>query len=142
MIGGDFELDRDHLNELFVSAEQLFEEYQALVKSGPRIDPSTASNKKLVETFTCQICTHVVVSPTQCKQCDSIFCKSCIKQQGTEKCGNCRRHNAFKPKFNRALASVLNALEFECECGGLRSYEEWGQHFDECVASRRLPRCP
>jgi hypothetical protein len=125
MIGSDFDLDRDHLNELFVQAETVFSEYEALVKMGPQIDPVTASNKRLADTFTCQLCMHVVVCPTQCKQCDAIFCKSCIKKQGTEKCGICSKHNAFKPKFNRALTAVLNALEFSCECDALVSYEDW-----------------
>jgi len=38
--------------------------------------------------------------------------------------------------------NVLNALEFSCDCGIKKIYEDMAEHYDECVAEDLKPKCP
>mmetsp|Transcript_39291 Transcript_39291/g.59990 ORF Transcript_39291/g.59990 Transcript_39291/m.59990 type:complete len:101 (-) Transcript_39291:611-913(-) len=71
------------------------------------------SDCPFINELKCLICMNIVIRPTECKECDALFCSDCItknRQQGynrnNDKCPQCKRALTDKP-MNRKLKQIL-----------------------------------
>lgn len=62
--------------------------------------------------FVCVVCTGVVIDPTECTKCESLYCKGCLvalDMACPKRCGA----NEYT-KVNRFAMNSLNKTEFKC----------------------------
>jgi hypothetical protein len=86
--------------------------------------------KNFYPDISCIICCAIVNDPEQCKTCQSLFCKYCIKKwigQGK----SCPTRCHYQPqKLNLTILKLLNKVKLWCEykCGQIISYENYFNH--------------
>lgn len=62
--------------------------------------------------YICLICLGVIVDPIECKQCDSLYCKRCLKKNSLKCPKRCDKKQYGKP--NRFVMDLLNQTRFRC----------------------------
>ena len=84
---------------------------QPLTFLDPDLYAATAGEE--IDThFVCVVCTGVVLDPTECKECQSLYCKGCLtseEMQCPKRCGG-----AGYSKVNRFIMNTLNKMQFKC----------------------------
>jgi len=91
---------------------------------------------KIIKKYKCFICTNVVNEPSQCGECESIFCEGCINihLEKYNDCPNCRDDPFKKGKLSKFIKLQLEELEFKCpfNCGELFGYYDTEKHRVSC----------
>jgi len=84
--------------------------------------------------FVCVICCGVVIDPTECAGCESLFCRNCLTSQDIpcpKRCGS-----SSYTKVNRFIMNTLNKMEFKCQsqpkCTEVVKYEDYSKHIAQC----------
>ncbi|TNV72907.1 hypothetical protein FGO68_gene6782 [Halteria grandinella] len=89
----------------------------------------------LADEFKCLLCTSVVLRPVSCAECQTLFCKNCIKDDTmscpSNKCGSKKYVVA-----HRILTNVLNSSKFRCkkapDCDAIIPLNAYEQHIAQC----------
>ena len=94
------------------------------------------SDEKEIDThFICVVCTGVVLDPTECSGCESLYCRGCLNRKDMacpKRCGG-----SSYQKVNRFIMNTLNKMEFKCQfsgkgCDRVVKYEEYSKHVQSC----------
>ena len=109
------------------------------------LDPdlySMTNNEEIDPHFVCVMCCGVVLEPVECKECQSLYCKGCLKTLDMtcpKRCGS----NEYS-KVNRFITNTLNKLQFKCQfapkCEEKINYESYTNHFNKCEHGKP-PKC-
>lgn len=73
--------------------------------------------KHLIKEFECMKCENVVIEPTQCSKCLTIFCNKCIKTWHTKnpyKCPKLCSSNYKYTSLHRIVNKMLQRIRFHC----------------------------
>ena len=101
-------------------------------------------NKEMLPHFTCSICTDLLDDTITLKECDHIFCRSCltdwIKNQNDEtnvSCPECRVGFTIPTDVHdaRVIRNVLSTFKFKCAnqpCEAIVPYDDIKLHPTEC----------
>ncbi len=82
----------------------------------------------------------MVLDPTECKTCSSLYCKGCLKENLAcpKRCGG-KEYG----KVNRMNTNDLNKLPFTCEfvpkSDKIVNYDQYEAHYNECEHGRPVP---
>eukprot|EP00829_Urostomides_striatus_P016873 TRINITY_DN5677_c0_g1_i1.p3 TRINITY_DN5677_c0_g1~~TRINITY_DN5677_c0_g1_i1.p3 ORF type:complete len:128 (+),score=52.91 TRINITY_DN5677_c0_g1_i1:64-447(+) len=83
---------------------------------GKKIDRKRIVTKDISEAILCKICLEVLDDPVECSECNSDYCRDCIKiwRARNPTCPNrCASNILQKP--HKLVFSMLNALEISCK---------------------------
>ena len=91
----------------------------------------------------CDICQKILKDPMMCKNCQKVFCKSCIEKEKT-----CLNKNCIQSEFVKSIdkKAILNMLKFLCSnCKEEIKYEDVEMHLSSGCKKRenelRLSDC-
>ena len=76
---------------------------------GSIINSATDKNGEVPENFICHICHQLVYQPSECNNCDHIYCQACISDwlsKGKRECPLCREQITPQP-MNRLVRKFL-----------------------------------
>ena len=99
--------------------------------------------REILPNFTCSICKDLLEDSVMIKQCDHIFCRSCLTEwvksqnKGTNApCPECRELFASSDvKELRVIRNMLSTFEFKCvhePCNEIIRYDDLNAHPQEC----------
>jgi hypothetical protein len=79
------------------------------------------------------MCCGVVLEPIECKDCQTLYCKACIRKPDME----CPKRCGGKEytKVHRLVMNTINKLTFKCNkgiCSETIAYEYYAEHFRKC----------
>ena len=77
----------------------------------------------------CAICSDILIEPTFCMNCQTVYCKTCI-DDWTKKSNSCT-NRCENPKFEKSILQqeILSKLKFICQsCDEVINYDDVKQH--------------
>ena len=86
----------------------------------------------------CKICTGISINPICCKNCDSIFCKTCISDWIKRSNGICPNRCEFQEfEIRRTTKNMMNKIKLNCTnkdlgCKEEIIYEFYSKHAELC----------
>ena len=102
---------------------------------------TTSAGIELEGEFICVVCTGVVLNPTECKTCSSLYCKACLSKEDLpcpKRCGG-----QEYGKVNRMIMNAMNKLPFRCQfspkCDRIVNYDQYEIHYKECPHGKPIP---
>lgn len=109
--------------------------------AGTASETTPGKTVELETEYICVVCCGVVLDPLECKNCSSLYCKSCLPQKDMpcpKRCGG-----AEYGKVNRLIMNALNKLPFKCQynpkCDKIIPYEAYMAHYMECQHGKPQP---
>eukprot|EP00347_Sterkiella_histriomuscorum_P003681 403363351 len=100
----------------------------------PDLYVKAAGEGDIEQHYICLFCYGVVLDPTECRECQSLYCKGCIGKS-SQICPNRCTQNEFQ-QVNRIVRNALVNKEFKCQnqswCTEVIKYENYIKHFEEC----------
>eukprot|EP00347_Sterkiella_histriomuscorum_P023414 403334730 len=100
----------------------------------PDLYVKAAGEGDIEQHYICLFCYGVVLDPTECRECQSLYCKGCF-EQNNYKCPKRCEKGEYQP-INRYVKNQLNKMQFKCqnqpECTEVIEYESYIKHYREC----------
>ena len=91
----------------------------------------------ICEELTCTICMNLLYNPISCKNCDNMFCSTCIIEWNKQST-NCPNHCKFEPKpILFTIKNLLDKIKLKCinknsGCMVVVYYKDFKSHMDNC----------
>lgn len=107
-----------------------------------QIHVNRAIENKLIklEYICCYLCTNILWQPERCKECQTHFCKFCVRfvLLKTKKCPSCLSEYKEGPPDKFLMEDLKNELRLKClysynGCGKILTYQNFSQHEKECI---------
>ena len=110
------------------------------------VQMATEKEGEIPADFQCNICIGLVYSPVECKECQQIFCESCLDdwlRRGNQNCPRCQA-KLLKSQLNRILKKFLEQTKLKgcpnCDASEM-TYEELLTHLQRQCAQVDV-KCP
>eukprot|EP00347_Sterkiella_histriomuscorum_P015939 403355110 len=108
----------------------------------PDLYVKAAGEGDIEQHYICLFCYGVVLDPTECRECQSLYCKGCMTKPDIN-CPKVCGSNEYC-KVNRIVMNTLNKMVFYCQfhpkCEDKITYENYAKHFHDCDKGK-LPEC-
>eukprot|EP00347_Sterkiella_histriomuscorum_P015860 403355409 len=106
----------------------------------PDLYVKAAGEGDIEQHYICLFCYGVVLDPTECRECQSLYCKGCL-QQSHMKCPMRCSGLEYQP-LNRFVKCSLEKTSFKCQnypaCREVIKYVNYSKHYEEC--ENELPK--
>lgn len=104
--------------------------------------------RERADFFVCPICAMVVLNPSECSSCQSMFCADCIapwREKNNSCPKKCKGNDSVEFRaVHRLVSQDLNDLKFKCEsegCEVTNSYAAAMEHKVSC-GGNGMVECP
>ncbi len=127
LLQNKFEIIPSNNNEPFILTEALF-----------------VGDKEKIEDFICSICLDMINNPKQCKECNNLFCESCIDEYNiiNNLCPICKEP-FIKQNINKYVRKNFEKFEFLCSrnCSKIIKYFDSDKHIQICSKNETNYKC-
>ena len=103
------------------------------------INSSFIINKECYELmkshYHCLICSYLILEPSMCTKCDTIYCKSCITKwlNNNDACPNgCSKTEDLLSDINKYAKKMLDELKLKCKYGCIVPFTDYTDHLNHC----------
>lgn len=137
-----YEEDDNRNNQLLFLTDKNVKHYKivpfTIPENGIPEDNISKNDLKTAENLMCPVCLGLVWDPIKCRNCDQIFCKTCLVKI-LNKTGLCpMRCHFLALEIDRIVKNILDNIEVKClnkDCKERMHYSQLQSHYFECKHS-------